>query len=372
MKCRFIAFACLAVFTALVSYGCTSMLVSAKMSGTGRPMMWKHRDTGAPDNFLERVVPAEPGSHAYVGLFNGGDSLLCEAWMGMNDAGFAIMNTASYNLAPDTAAFKDQEGVMMAAALARCATLGDFEDMLGTWQKPMGIQANFGVMDAQGGLAYYECDDFQWRKYDVNDTAEGYIMRTNHSVSGDPEEGFGYARLANLKKIIADDIASGAIYPWNFTDKVSRSYWHSMLGHDFEGEGYRWAVDQDFIPRKISTSSIVIEGINPGETNADMHMWATLGYPPCSWAEAVTIDDVPESLRPTLPGWHSSRNIEADTLKAGAFPLHMGNGQKYIDMDYIRGIHPEMLSRSKRAYLQHYPEYSEIIEKQFSEYTDKK
>ena len=80
---------------------CTSMLVSGAYSRSGRPMMWKHRDTGAEDNFIERKA-ATDSTIGFVALYNGGDSLLREAWMGVNDRGFAIMNTASYNLAPDT------------------------------------------------------------------------------------------------------------------------------------------------------------------------------------------------------------------------------------------------------------------------------
>lgn len=363
-KYRLLAFLGLALLTTVASQACTSMLVSARMSGTGHPLMWKHRDTGAPDNFLQRVLPKSQGEHEYVALFNGGDSLLTEAWMGMNDTGFAIMNTASYNLAPDTAAFKDQEGVVMAAALAKCASLADFEHMLDTWGKPMGIQANFGVMDSDGGLAYYECDDYHWIKYDVNDTAEGYIMRTNHSMSGDPDSGFGYVRLGSLQKIVADDIAAGAIYPWTFTEKASRSFYHSLLDQDFEANGCHWAVDQDFIPRNISTSSIVIEGVNEGETPAGMHMWTVLGYPPCSWVRLVTLDSIPADLCPACEGWHSARNMEANEQKAKAFPLHMGNGQKYVDMDYLRSIRGEMAGKSKEAYLKQYPQYKDIIDKQ--------
>ena len=78
-------------------------------------MMWKHRDTGADHNFIQRVEAdtSRPGSIGYVALFNGGDTGLREAWMGMNDAGFAVMNTASYNLAPDTTDYKDREGLVI-------------------------------------------------------------------------------------------------------------------------------------------------------------------------------------------------------------------------------------------------------------------
>ena len=109
----------------IVCEACTSAIVAASRSASGRPILWKNRDTGADNNFLARVEPTD-STFGFIGLFNAGDSALSEAWMGMNDAGFAIMNTASYNLAPDTAAYKDREGAVMAAALARCRTVADF------------------------------------------------------------------------------------------------------------------------------------------------------------------------------------------------------------------------------------------------------
>ncbi len=325
---------------------CTSILVSAEASATGRPLMWKHRDTGAPDNFLARVE--KPGRHAYVGLFNGGDSLLREAWMGMNDAGFAIMNTASYNLMPDTCRYADQEGAVMAMALERCASLADFEALLSELPKPMGVQANFGVMDALGGLAYYETDDHGYKRFDVADAPEGFIVRTNFSVSGEHPGGMGYIRYDNVYDILAEPMASKSISPADLTEGCSRSFRHSLLGRDPMAQGDRWAVDQDFIPRYISTSSIVIEGIAPGH-DAPL-MWAALGYPPCSSVSKVTLDSIPGALMPTLPGWHSEACIEANRLKDKVFHRRKGNGKRYIDLEALRSIDKEMRSRSLEAY----------------------
>ena len=77
------------------AWGCTSAIVGGARSASGRPLLWKNRDTGQQHNFVEKVVTGRPGEFRYVGLFNAGDSLLREAWMGMNEAGFAFMNTAS-------------------------------------------------------------------------------------------------------------------------------------------------------------------------------------------------------------------------------------------------------------------------------------
>ena len=89
--------------------GCTSAVVGAGATCDGRTLLWKHRDSGHPDNFVGRVE-ATDSTMAYVALFNAGDTDMKEAWIGFNSAGFAVMNTASYNLAPDTAKVKDREG----------------------------------------------------------------------------------------------------------------------------------------------------------------------------------------------------------------------------------------------------------------------
>lgn len=337
---------CLTSLAPAAADACTSIMVSAAYSKTGRPLMWKHRDTGAEDNFIERVS-ATDSTFGYVALFNGGDSLLTEAWMGMNDRGLAIMNTASYNLAPDTTEYKDREGVVMSQALAKCATVSDFEKMLTMMPRPMGVQANFGVMDAQGDMVYFETWDHGFHRYDV---ADSILVRTNFSMSGNDTDGMGYIRYQNVYDILGPEIDAHALSPESFTEKASRSFWHSLIGKDFAQEPVRWVVDRDFIPRGISSASIVIEGVNPGGAPEDMTMWTMIGYPPCSHVEAVTIDNVPDCLRPTAPGWHSPLCDEVVARKRQAFPITRGSGPYYIDMDYIRSVMPQQRAISEKNY----------------------
>lgn len=329
---------CMLLGLSFRSLACTSMLVSAKASGTGRPLMWKHRDTGTEHNFIDKVQ-ARDGKMGYVALFNGGDANLREAWMGMNDAGFAIMNTASYNLAPDTARLKDLEGILMSAALVSCRTVEDFETVLKSLKRPIGIQANFGVMDALGNLAYFEANDHTYTRFDVDDTEEGYLIRTNYSESGAKGGGYGYIRELNLRNILADEMAQGTLRPESFTEKASRSFYHAVFNKDFAVDSTQeWVVDQDFIPREISSASIVIEGVNPGENISDMIMWTVLGYPPCSFMVPVTLKAIPENLRPTAKGYRSPFCNSILELKHEVFPLVRGNGKHYINMKTLRPI----------------------------------
>lgn len=335
--------------SAVSAEACTSMVVSGRASLSGRPMLWKHRDTSQASSFVERTA-ATDSTMAYVALYNAGDSTLSEAWTGMNSSGFGIMNTASYNLAPDTARYKDREGEVMAAALRRCSTVDDFERLLGEMKSPRGVQANFGVIDAHGGAAYFEVSDNGMTRFNADDDPSGCLIRTNFSVSGETDGGYGYIRYDNAAHILGDAIASGTLTPEHFTEKASRSFYHSIIGHDVAADTCRWAVDQDFIPRYTSTASIVIEGVNT-ETTADRAvMWTALGYPPCAIVQPVTVDSVPQGLRPTLPGFRSIDCEEALTRKALAFPIKRGNGNHYIDMSYVRRCSEKCKQKSLENY----------------------
>lgn len=345
-----VAAACSTVF--MESIACTSAIVHASRTAGGRTLMWKHRDTGTEHNFVERVA-ATDSTLAFVALFNGGDSLLLEAWTGINEAGFGIMNTASYNLAPDTAKVKDREGVVMRMALEKCRSLSDFENMLASLPRPMGVQANFGVIDASGDGAYYETDDLGFRKYSLSETEDGYLIRTNFSESGNSTDGMGYIRYATACELLQPYRSGLPVSPEIFTEGLSRSFRHSLLDEDYARGDTRWVIDQDFIPRHSSAASIVIEGVKAGEDPALTVMWTALGYPPAAVVVPVTVDSVPDDLRPNGKEWRAPACDRALSLKEKIFPIKRGSGQRYIDMEALRRIN----SSCREAALENYARY---------------
>ncbi len=350
MKTRIISLLIVSLSTVAVpiyTEACTSLIASARATRDGRPLMWKHRDTGADNNFLKRVEPKTTGDIGYVALFNGGDSLLLEAWQGMNDAGFAIMNTASYNLAPDTAKVKDREGIVMTEALRSCRTVADFELCLERLPKPLGVQANFGVIDAQGGAAYFETSDYTWVRYDVASAPGGMVIRSNYSFSGQDGAGYGYIRYNTADSLTRDAVANSDLTPELCTEGLSRSFYHSLVGRDCYNDDV--VVNQDFIPRDISTSSIAIEGVNPGEKVSGMRMWAALGYPPCAETQLVTLKDIPTDLQPGA-NWRSEACDRAMQLRQSTIPYQGGSGKKYIDMTKLRPINEQKRTKSLENY----------------------
>ncbi|MCH5220776.1 MAG: hypothetical protein J1F05_00380 [Muribaculaceae bacterium] len=350
MKTRLLFFALATMATAYTADACTSMIVSADATVDGRPILWKHRDTSASNNFLYRVE--NPGEIGYVALFNGSDKLcLDEAWMGMNDEGFAIMNTASYNLPPNAHDWIDREGIVMAKALATCRTVDDFETLLIALPKPLGVCANFGVIDANGDGAYFEADDYNYTRFNLSDSPNGVLIRTNYSYSGVPDKGMGYIRHKNTEVLLATQIEKKCLTPASLTEGVSRSFYNSLLDVDAAAGSEHWAVDQDFVPRRISTASIAIEGLKKGESPENMIMWANVAYPPCSHVEAVTLNHIPGDLLPLDEDCaYSNAGLQADKLKAQVFPITRGSGKNYVNLDAVRAISEEQYQISLEEY----------------------
>lgn len=325
----------LAVFTFGGAYACTSAIIAAKNTVNGRPLLWKHRDTGEENNKVERI-PAKDGNMEYIGLYNASDTACREAWMGYNSAGFAIMNTASYNLKDDTISANrmDKEGFLMARALQVCRTMGDFKAFLDTLSRPMFVEANFGVIDAHGNGGYFETNNYTYRMFDLADSPDGILTRTNYSYSGRKDEGYGYIREQNLKETLAPYLKEQKVTPAVFTEEISRRFYHSLMCKDFTNCDEEWVVDQDFIPRRSSTATTVIEGVLHGEDPSLTTMWIGIGYPPCSEIRYVWLGEngVPADLRGLGKNGHSELCDTVVARKHDVFSIKRGSGKSYVNI----------------------------------------
>ena len=155
---------CFFLLAGTKTLACTTFIISGKHTADGKPILFKNRDTDQKQNSL---VFFNDGLYKYIGLADGTEEWNKMVWGGYNETGFAIINSAAYNNNEgDTSSFKDQEGVIMKLALQKCATLKDFENLLESLPKPMGLDANFGVIDAYGGASYYETGNYNFKKFD--------------------------------------------------------------------------------------------------------------------------------------------------------------------------------------------------------------
>lgn len=357
---RSIIIAVLAAIRPGVGVACTSAIVSAEMNPYGRPLLWKNRDTNTIDNKVE-YVPSKDGSHAYVALYNAKDRNLEEAWMGMNDVGFAVMNTASFNIKDDKVPAKmmDREGFLMTLALQTCKTVDDFERLLDEYPRPMGVEANFGVIDASGAGAFFETNNHSYVRYDLKDAPDGVLVRTNYSHSGRKGGGHGYNREANANHLLAPYIAGKAVTAEVLTEVLSRSFYHEQRGGRDFSTAQGLVLDDEFIPRHKSTATVVIEGcrpvadidsVKPGDLTDEYVMWTVLGYPPLSEIVAVWCreDGVAPELRGIGPDGHSPMGDRVKASRDSVFTLK--GKKKYIDMPRLQKRMKEIVRKNLETY----------------------
>jgi len=358
----------LPAFISLESKACTSAIITGKITPDGRPLLWKHRDTGEDNNRIEYFKGEK---YNFIALVNSPDKGGV-VWAGTNSSGFSIINTASYNLKDDDIKEMDMEGEVMYKALSVCKNLADFEDFLNNLPRPIRVEANFGVIDAEGGAAYYETNNTRFVKVDANDpkiAPQGYLIYTNFSYTGRFNEGMGYIRHQTATEIISKASPLRSITPHWIFNNLSRSFYHSLLGADLLKEenspekNSGWVIDQDYIPRKSSTASIAIQGVKPGEDPQMTIMWSVLGYPPAGvaiplWVKAQ--DNLPSVV---IAANNSENSLACDyavALKNKTFSIKRGNGSKYMYFNLI-------YNRNKRGYMQELAPVESEIERMFRE-----
>ncbi|MBQ1673294.1 MAG: hypothetical protein II064_04320, partial [Bacteroidales bacterium] len=332
---------CLLLLAALVAFptgseACTTAIVSAEASATGRPLIWKQRDTENPHNVLQYVTG---GQYAYTAVFNASDTKRRSAYAGANEAGFVIMNNLSYNLAEGTYEVS-VNGRVISEALATCRTLEDFERMLEEWPKPRRIEANFGVADAFGGIAYFEVGDTKVVRFDVEPGS--WLVRTNFSLAGRDGEGSGMARYETAEYLMSQH--TGKFTPEFLIDGLGRSFYNAELGADMQAASPAGvAVDLDFIPRYTSVSSVCIEGVGPGDDPASAVLWTAIGYTPTCYAVPVWVaagEEIPAFLLPdpqTETGY-APANALAEELMHYVHPADRDAKSKYIDFRRLNPV----------------------------------
>lgn len=316
---------------------CTSAVVSGKATPDGRPLLWKHRDTDFLKNHVEYVRGEK---YDFIAVVNSEDfHQKREAWIGTNSAGFALMNTQSYNLV-DMKDDEEERGAANGRAIYRaleiCATVDDFRHYLDTISKPSMIEANFGVIDAQGGAVMIEVDYYTYKVYDANDPAvapAGYVARTNFSVSGTHGIGAGVVRYQEAERILRPMGDERNITPQRIFDEVARSFHNCVLDIDLKQPPFTgpntsgWFVDQDFISRSSTSCSVVVQGVKPGERAELTTMWTVLGYPPTGVAIPLWVDEtLPEMVKMDASLGTSPLSYWSLRLEEHVFRLHAGMG----------------------------------------------
>ena len=248
-------------------------------------------------------------SYNFIGLVNS-SSKGGEIWAGHNSVGFCIMNTASYDLKDDDVP----------------------EEFLESLPRPWGVEANFGIIDAFGEAAYYEVNNHSYRRYDVADEPGGYMVVTNFTRSGRPEDRKGVDRFEKASEIMKGiDVSTAGHY--EIINLISRS-----------GKP---------IMRDISSSSMVFEGVLPGEDPLQTVAWTVLGCPTTSVCIPLKVfgsDHIPSFMKEYKDGDNSQICSQSLVIK-GIYGYEHGcveecrEVEKIADSKFSRNMSPSAYDR---------------------------
>lgn len=354
---KHIAVSCLLIIVTLLGCAtklnaCTSVIVSGKVTPDGRPYIFKNRDTPNQDNL---VVSVQGCRYHFIAIVGRQDSLNLNVWSGHNEAGFAIANTAAYNLngrqKPGQPRPNDDEkdGNLMYHALSTCATLHDFEHLLDSIKQAKGTlhsNSNFAVLDAQGGVAYYETGNNGYVKFDANDPLQapyGYLIRTNHGMSGERTMDQGLERYLAIQDYMTRAGFEGNLGFEPVIRKVTRTLTHGLTHlnlWDFAPQDDSQPVYfpfRDFIPRWHTASAQVIQGVKKGENPSLTIAWTIPGSTLTTVAIPLWITpkgELPKVVTRNNEG-HATLVDAGFILKKQLFPIERGNGADYINLSRL-------------------------------------
>ncbi len=272
---------CTVVLSPQTAESCTVGTVSGRITLDGRPLLWKNRDTSFRDN---EIAFFKGKVYDFVGIINKNDTT--QVWMGLNTAGFAIMNSESLDQDGDSV---DTEGYFMKKALATCGSLYDFETLLSRTNTRRGTKANFGCIDAYGEAAIYETGNRTFEKIDSRNPVVipyGFIVRANFSMTGKHNQAYGAWRFHRAFDLFEQAVVDHKMTHSYILQSVARDihawevnpYPLPFTG-ELQGAAPGYINTHNCINRHRTVSCAVFQGVKPGENPALATMWCILGEP---------------------------------------------------------------------------------------------
>jgi hypothetical protein len=258
---------------------CTIGVALGRATSDGRPLLWKTRDNNeAPDNTIKYDTKS---TYKFIYVANAGTT--SDAWMGVNELGFAIINSAISDLPTTSKGLGN--GTLMKYVLGSCKTVVEFENYLkATNITGRATQANFAVIDATGAAAIFETGGSVYYKYNAEDTENGYIIRTNFSFNGGSNKGIErYIRSTDLINTFyaGDTLNHKSIIRYQMRDFSDDN--SDPVAIPFTG---RWSPEtpegyvhcDKSICRTSTVSASVIQGVLSNESPCLSTMWTMLGH----------------------------------------------------------------------------------------------
>lgn len=268
---------------------CTIGVASGSATSDNRPLLWKTRDYASAIN--NEVYYNSSNTYSFISVITAGQESY--SWMGINEKGFAIINSLTYDLTAESSGYGN--GSLMKEALGTCSTISDFENLLDitniTGRK---TRANFGVIDSTGAAKIIETSGSEYWIFDADDSSQspdGYILRTNFSMTGGGNSGI--ERFNRTVKLVGDFYKGDSLnyksiiryqmrdFSDNNSNPITVPYPYSQYGFGVPA-GYIYP--NVSICRNSSVSASVIHGVLPYESAKLSTMWTILGQPASSIA----------------------------------------------------------------------------------------
>ena len=329
---------------------CTLVLLSGRATPDGRPIIWKNRDAASLDN---EVCYFDDGLYRYVALVNAGDGT--RAWAGVNERGFAVLNSLSFNL-PNRDHGSLPLGVLMKWALQSCEDVDDFRELLDfTNEDGRTNPANYAVLDASGTVSLFEAGNRSYVEYSADNSdanGNGYIVRTNFSMSADTS-GSSTTRYHRCERLVADAVAAGRADLAFVLTAVARDLWAGgvdpyPLPYGGAPEGAPDAVGYvnaaDAINGRATVASCTIHGVLPGEDPLLSTFYAVLGQPVV--APPLPVWVAAGATPAELDGPYTSPVCDAAVARAGDIYDHPAHGTFLNTRDLVDGSRAAHLART--------------------------
>lgn len=343
----------LLLFVCQMSYSCTIGVASGKATKDGRPLLWKNRDYGSEPN--NRVGYNTLFGLNYVCVYTSEQSSSTSSTMGVNEQGFAIINSMVYDL---------QEGSNLGAsnlmvisnALQNCETVQGFIDYLETTNNAWpgrNTRANFGVIDRLGNAAIIEASADSFWVYDANDTTiapDGYIVRANFSIQGGGTAGLNRynASKINLNVLYSENnITAKSLMKYQIRSFADNNAYPITVPYNdnwYNFTPYGYIKTENCINKYSTVSAAVIQGILPNENPILTTMYAMLGQPSTTIAAPYWAIGNKSELAAASPAplCDVALNIKAKLFDydmgadyIDSFKLRDDNGEGHWDMTFF-------------------------------------
>lgn len=267
-----------AVFAHLDVKACTIVAVSGSITADGRPLLLKTRD-GSNNDIKIKIGRGSKYVYLCQSGISGG-----VAYSGYNSRGFSIVNSHSYNMPNSDYGWNAR---IMQLALERCASVDEFDHFLDSLPKPISVCSNYGVIDTQGKAAIFEVNAYDYARFDADSTDCGYLIRANFSFSQDTTSVSSVSPSSIPRYLISAAYLEDALITDGYLTKdhligLSRC----LINADGEDLRDIAPIDENsytpvdfryYVPRAISTSAMVIQGVLPNEQPSKTVAWTMLG-----------------------------------------------------------------------------------------------